>query len=271
MSAATKILATTDQHLGYENSQVDDFKGFLEYVARRSDVGTLVVLGDFVDMWRRDVSGLFLETREIVDQLVALGSQMKVCFIVGNHDYHLRELEDHGYPFQFLESMNPIVSGSASCRFMHGWEFDLAQQPPVMEALCYNLSDDAGHARTEVYDVFEKAKDDLGDLFKLHGGQDQYLSHLLQTPETRLASVFPDVEQKAYDSLRPGELLVFGHTHRPFVSTDGRLANAGSWVSDAPTHDTFVEIDGGQVRLFVFGTNGVQEITERKTFGQAVS
>lgn len=259
-----KVVVATDQHLGYSNSDVKSFQSFLDFVSGRSDVGTLVMLGDFVDMWRRDVSGLFLEAWESVKKLSELGSSMKVYFVVGNHDYHLKELLDHEYPFEFRDSMDPVSYGPGSYRFMHGWEFDLAQQPPVMEALCYNLSDDAGRTRTEVYNVFEKMRRDLKELFEFHGGQDAYLSHLLQGPEARLQNFLPDVERKAYSSLRPNEILVFGHTHRPFISADGKLGNAGSWVTDAPIHNTFIELDGDHLQLFTFSGTGPSEVLERK-------
>lgn len=203
-----------------------------------------------------------------MEKLVELGSSIKVCFIVGNHDFHLRNLEDHRYPFQFLESMAPMQAGSTSYNFKHGWEFDLEQQPPIMEALCHNLSNGAGADRTEVYNAFTGLEDKLENVFKLHGGMDGYLDHLLQGPESRLEEVLPTIEKAAYASLGPGERLVFGHTHRPFVSVDGRLANAGSWVTDAAVHNTFVELDGDQIRLFVFDVAGITEITERMPLTQ---
>ncbi|MDA4116615.1 MAG: metallophosphoesterase [Thaumarchaeota archaeon] len=263
-----KVLVATDQHLGYANSDVASFENFLDYVSKRSDVGTLAILGDLVDLWRRDVSGLFLEQRESMDKLVELSSSIKVCFVVGNHDFHLRELEDHGYPFKFPESMAPIQVGSTTYDFKHGWEFDLEQQPPIMEALCHNLSDEAGADRTKVYSAFTGLEDKLEDVFKLHGGMDGYIDHLLQGPESRLENILPTIEKAAYASLKPGERLIFGHTHRPFVSADGRLANAGSWVTDAPVHNTFVELDEDQARLFVFDVAGITEIIERKPLSE---
>jgi hypothetical protein len=69
---------------------------------------------------------------------------------------------------------------------MHGWEFDYAQHPIVMELLCYNLSDTEGGARSKIYNDLMLFKSDLQDLFSFHGGVDGYFNHLLQTPEVRL-------------------------------------------------------------------------------------
>ncbi|MGA2664881.1 MAG: metallophosphoesterase [Nitrososphaerales archaeon] len=271
MSAGNgKVLVATDQHLGYANSDVAGFEKFLDYVSSRSDVGTLIILGDLVDLWRRDVSGIFLEEHGSMDKLLELGSSIDVQFVVGNHDYHLRSLQGHAYPFKFQESMDPLDAGPVKYRFMHGWEFDSDQRPPIMEALCHNLSDTAGADRTDVYNAFTGLGDELEGLLRFHGGKDRYIDRLLKGPESRLQDLLPTVERKAYSSLRQGELLVFGHTHRPFVSADGRLANAGSWVTDAAVHDTFVELDGGEVKLFTFDGSGVTEITDRKPLGELI-
>ena len=70
-----KIIVVSDQHLGYENSNAVDFKRFLEYVySIKNDVESIVILGDFVDMWRRDASGVFLESSDIVSSLLTLKS-----------------------------------------------------------------------------------------------------------------------------------------------------------------------------------------------------
>jgi hypothetical protein len=57
----SKIIVTSDQHHGYENSEVKDFHGLIDYTSGRNDVEAFVILEDFIDMWRRDASGLFLE------------------------------------------------------------------------------------------------------------------------------------------------------------------------------------------------------------------
>ncbi len=258
MSNDSKVLVASDQHLGYQNSNSQDFGNFLDEVSNRNDVETLVILGDFIDMWRRDVSGLFLENSRILDQVLALKLKIKVYVIAGNHDYHLLNLLDHAYPFEFLEKL-VLDGGAIKYRFVHGWEFDLAQQPPLMEALCHNLSDEAGQVRSDVYSNIQKLANDFKELFSFHGGQDGYINHLMLPPEQRLAPYLTDVENRACSSLNEGEILVFGHTHRPFVSTTGRVVNTGSWVSNAPVHNTYAELDGDQVRLMVYGGSEILE------------
>ena len=42
-------------------------------------------------------------------------------------------------------------------------------------------------------------------------------------------------------------------THHPFINTKEDLVNSGSWVNDASPHNTYVVLEGGKPRLFVFG------------------
>lgn len=280
---------TSDQHLGYDNSNAADFKNFLTYISGRDDVQSLILLGDTIDMWRRDVSGIFLEFFNIVNQLLILNTTKKVqVFIVaGNHDYHLLKLLRPGYYFRFYEELPdpslqasaPTIpsfaanqeNGGAKYKFKHGWEFDLAQSPIIMEALCHNMSDEAGHLRSSIYQLLQTTKDyfgrELKEIIDYHSDRGGFIENLLIPPEKRLEPYITDVEKKAYSSVNDGETLVFGHTHRPFVSKDRRLVNTGSWVKDATIFNTFVELDGKDVKLFQFRSEGTPiDITDKQEY-----
>src|SRR5208337_3725500 len=85
-----KVAVTSDHHLGYANSDKAAFNSFLDNLSQRSDVTHVVLLGDVVDMWRRDASGVFLEHHDTVAKLLALKSKgIQVFYVAGNHDYHV--------------------------------------------------------------------------------------------------------------------------------------------------------------------------------------
>lgn len=104
----------------------------------------------------------------------------------------------------------------------------------LWEALCDNLSDESGQIRTDIWNIVtsesQRMDQDMGSIkdiikrfcgeieciFDLH--KDQYLRRLMTPPPERVSVAFSGVEEKAAKSIKPGELLVFGHTHRPFVS-----------------------------------------------------
>ncbi len=254
----------SDQHLGYENADKDAFNQFLDHLKDDPEVTDLVLLGDVVDMWRRDVSGIFLENYDIIEKILGLPSTIKIHCVAGNHDYHALALEKHKYPLKFTKDLT-LPSDGITYRFKHGWEFDLAQQEPIMELLCHNMSDEIGQMRTGFWDLLtgsfgKNALNSLQDLFKFHKSRAGYLKHLQTPPEKRLKPYLKDVEKKACQSVKRREVLIFGHTHRPFINTTETVANSGSWVKDAEPHNTYVELSGGKPRLFVFGG---QEITGR--------
>ncbi len=259
------IVVVSDTHLGYSNSNSEDFEKFLDELALRNDVTSLVILGDFTDMWRRDVSGIFLENSRILQKVLALKQKMEIYCVAGNHDYHLLKLQNHEYPLEFHKDLT-LPSNGITYVFKHGWEFDLAQREPVMELLCYNMSDEVGKIRSDFWQLINSLGKDvlnsLQDLFDFHNGRDKYLEHLLTPPRERLKPYLSDVEKRALASVSNGEILIFGHTHRPFVSSTKNVANSGSWVSDEEITNTYIELEGTQLHLMQYGSG---EITCRVT------
>ena len=169
-----------------------------------------------------------------------------------------------------LTSFVTSLQSSSKYIFKHGWEFDLAQHPIIMEAMCFNMSDEAGHIKSSIYNILEITKDqldkDLKEIIDFHNKKDGYVQNLLLPPEQRLKPYLADVEKKAYSTVKDGEILVFGHTHRPFISDDGKIVNTGSWVKEAEFHNTFLEIDGNIMRLFQFNNeDAIVDTTEKLT------
>jgi UDP-2,3-diacylglucosamine pyrophosphatase LpxH len=256
------IVVASDQHLGYVNSDKAAFNGLLDELAVEKNITDLVLLGDVVDMWRRDASGVFLEDKDTLDKIAVLQAKMKVHYIGGNHDFHVLKLKNHSYPFQFMDQLS-IPDGNFTYKFLHGWEFDDLQQPPMMEALCRVMSDEAGSFESGAWAELTRDWSDAEYFFRSIFRKQAIRSRaelIQQPPETRLKSGLSDVEKKAISSVKPDEVLIFGHTHHPFINSKGNVANCGSWVTDAPVHNTYVRLEDGKPRLFVFGG---KEITER--------
>jgi UDP-2,3-diacylglucosamine pyrophosphatase LpxH len=256
------IVAVSDQHLGIDTADKAAFDRFLDQLQDDSSVTDLVLLGDVVDMWRRDASGVFLENKDTFDRIISLQKKMRVYYIAGNHDFHVLRLQGHGYPVNFLKNLS-LQQDGVTYKFLHGWEFDEMQREHFMESLCHALSDDKGSRDNNVWAALGRDDSDLKRFFSAifrKGSIRDTTNALLLDPSVRLKETLGGVERKAITSVQPGEVLVFGHTHRPFINDLGNVANTGSWVTTAPIHNTYVRLEGGKPRLFVFEG---QEITER--------
>jgi meiotically up-regulated gene 157 (Mug157) protein len=171
----SKIVVASDQHLGYENSNADDFKNFLDYIlTKRNDIQSFILLGDLVDMWRRDASGIFLEFSWMINQLLNIrnSKRIEIYIVAGNHDYHLLKLHGSSYLFKFYPKLPDSLSPSTAATqnntinplsqvinnkyiFKHGWEFDSAQHPIIMDWMCHNMSSDNGHVESNIYNILQ--------------------------------------------------------------------------------------------------------------------
>jgi UDP-2,3-diacylglucosamine pyrophosphatase LpxH len=237
-----KVVAVSDVHLGTEKSEEAAFNEFLGSLPDDKELTDLVLLGDIVDMWHRDASGMFLENMDTIKTIRDLKSRLRVHWVAGNHDYHLLRLKNRAphyhYPFEFKESLE-LKDGSHTYRFMHGYEFEYGNEldfmKPIMEAYCHVMSD---------------------SLLMMAG-------NFHARPHERLKDALEDIQKRAYEENRgkPGQILVFGHTHQPFINSEENLVNTGSWVNDENPKNTYIELMAGKPRLFTFRG---EEIKDRK-------
>jgi UDP-2,3-diacylglucosamine pyrophosphatase LpxH len=237
-----KIIAVSDVHLGTEKSNEAAFGEFLGSLRDDKKLTDLVLIGDILDMWHRDASGMFLENMDVIRAIRDLQSKLRVHWVAGNHDYHLLRLKNRAphyhYPFEFKETLE-LKDGDHTYRFMHGYEFEYGNElefmKPIMEVYCHVMSDSL-----------------LMLAGNFHAG-----------PHERLRDLLDIIYKRASEEVlgKPGQILVFGHTHQPFINLEENVANAGSWVDGESPNNTYVELMGGKPRLFTFKG---EEIKSRK-------
>ena len=270
-------MVVSDIHLGSEDSQKESFDSFLASLREDRDLTDLVLLGDIVEMWHRDASGVFLENMDTMGLLKDLQRRINVHWVAGNHDYHLLKLKNRAphyhYPFEFHETLE-LVDGDHTYHFMHGYEFEYGSETrfirPILEILCHVMSDSDGVPRDDVWSNLAKKMSALQTSVTTERGEEGKLKvttgSISESPGKRLKNRVEGIERLAYAEVRgrPGHVLIFGHTHDPFISQDGDLVNTGSWVAEGDPHNTYVVLQEGRPRLFIY--NG-GEILERKTMG----
>ena len=255
-----KIVVTSDHHLGYANADKPAFNAFLDNLSQ--DVTHFVLLGDVVDMWRRDAAGVFLESHDTVAKILNLKSKgLQVFYVAGNHDYHVLDLHNPAYPIQFTNELN-LTDGPVNYRFVHGYQFDPEQKVPFMAFLCRVMSDQGGALESHLWTDFNSLNNIFSKIEPSFVKADiaAITAHLQRGPEERIKDSLDKINLAACSAVKPGEVLIFGHTHVPFVNKSENVVNTGSWVKDAAIHNTYVELSDGKPKLFVFGG---QEITER--------
>lgn len=252
-----RIVVAGDVHLGSETADVEAFESFLRARYRtRHEVDGLVLLGDVWDLVRRDPFGAAWETSETITLLKRLASELPTHLVFGNHDTHLRHLDEALYEVAFHEEL-VLRSGDHDVRFCHGQAFDRLQS----DALSARLS----------------GPGDRGDIDPTGGRKDPVVAgarELLQRQKRRLRQVraalgpggavgesYPRRERRAHAHLDdvPEDKLVYGHTHRPYVRPDNAVANPGSWKTTAPVANTYLVVEDGTMALYRHVRSGDDE------------
>jgi UDP-2,3-diacylglucosamine pyrophosphatase LpxH len=250
------IIVVSDVHLGYEKSNKNDFLRFLEECDSKN-IEHFVLLGDILDLWRRNNVEIVKENAEILSKIANLNAQNKY-YIIGNHDYYLLKLNERyekNYPFVISKSLR-LMDGESNFYFMHGYELEvMANLEPLKiesyeefsENMCF-AEDRTGWILDNVWDAFEKIK----------AVKDKFVM-MKKNPQERIDidKIYDfAVSEAAYILLgkKPDEKFVFGHTHRPFITKNGNVANTGSWVDELSRNfqNSYVEISNGEMKLKFF-------------------
>ena len=259
-----KVIVTSDHHLGTDSCDKVMFNAFLDRVSLDEQLTHFVLLGDIVDMWRRDASGVFLENHDTIGKIIALQSKgVRVFYVAGNHDYHVLDLHRPSYPFTFLKELE-LHDGQTTYRFDHGYRFDPEQKEHFMALLCRVMSDTAGAFESNLWIEWDHVEGVLSKLYPDFAKSElrATIDKLQRAPQERLMNSVDKINAAACRDVKPSEILIFGHTHVPFINKLENVANSGSWVKDATPHDTYVEIIDGKPRLYIFGDK-MEEITDR--------
>lgn len=274
------IIAVSDIHMAERlddpHVKVDDarFLEFLDHIAtdQLKKGGDLVLLGDIVDLWRRDFVKALMESDHAVARLIEIGSKARVHYIAGNHDFHMlrmRELSENRFPFKVYKSLR-LEDGKTKFFFIHGYQLEVLANPyyksmTAYENFCEGLclaGDDTGNAADKLWETFNATKSALDSLKRLPSDVKGAIDSMMRPPETRLSGPHgarSTVERLAsskartvYLGMEPDEFLIFGHTHNPFCDQENRVANTGSWRREPCDHYSFIEIDDGNVTLNKF-------------------
>lgn len=252
------IIAISDVHLGYRNSNRESFREFLEQCAQ-IEIEHFVILGDLMDFWRANNADVIVDNQDILGQICRLNAR-NTYYIPGNHDIFIHKLAERHpdfYPFKVSRRLR-LSDGGNTFNFLHGYELEvLANLEPM------------------TIEYYEKLSLRMCFTERFTGGIASRLWDLIEEKSELSAKAWwmrkPPHERNALDraralatskgagivlGTRPGDRVIYGHTHRPFIDEEKGVANTGSWVDEGPAdrlRNTYVVIKDGQMDLRTFG------------------
>jgi UDP-2,3-diacylglucosamine pyrophosphatase LpxH len=266
-----KTIIVSDLHLGYKKSNVAAFMNFLKESISKdmSKEYSLFIIGDLWDLWRRHD----IIYSEESDQLLSLVNQFKdVYYLPGNHD-HITLDSAHNYPEFNCYNINNhfrVRSGDKNFFLVHGHELEvesklismkLSEYNKISDELC-RMNDTEGKIASYLHETFHKV---------FRQGQPQ-ITDFLQTAEQRqgMDAIDRFAKSKAKYPLlgmQLTDILIFGHTHRPYIDFENRVVNTGAWIADMLVPKWFeeeygrdkacsgwyVEINNGEYKLLPYG------------------
>lgn len=169
------IIVVSDTHLGDPASNREGFNNFIDtYIEPNSkDISHIILLGDILDLWRRNTSNVILDNLEILNKICSIGA--KVVYVVGNHDFLMAEigLGQHGVEIQDTQTCNPVnmtiatshilQSGDTTFKFIHGHQINYWFVLPFYEAFCRAMCNVNSHQRglEDVWNVIDKFSENL--------------------------------------------------------------------------------------------------------------
>jgi UDP-2,3-diacylglucosamine pyrophosphatase LpxH len=247
------IIAVSDVHIGYDKCNRADFARFLDWVALQEDVTDLVLAGDILEFWRRDMVAVTIESADIIARLIAMyKGGTNVHYIAGNHDYVVRHLKIFSNRFKFSTKVE-LKEDGVDYTFIHGWELDPDMNDIFFDPLCWS-DDKIGRVADRVWDMYSKYVNPIK--YPLEWIRQwiskKTINEMVKPPEEReFTSAFTTA---AVDSIiAEDNMLICGHTHSPCIIESKKYANCGSWCTNENIHGTYITIDGNEIQLRKFG------------------
>lgn len=229
----------SDVHLGYKKSNTSAFTRFLREMV---DNGTssnyaIFVIGDLWDYWRdHDV----IVSPESDAVLSLLNKFKEVYYAPGNHDHVVMHAKEDYPDFScyHISRYFRVKSGNTSFFLLHGHELEVISKltyltvdeyEKISDQLC-RMNDEEGKIASYLHEIFHK----------LVPGRQVEINDLVQPAEERQGMDIIDKFAKSKAKypllgMQLSDILVFGHTHRPFFDLENNVINTGGWISDMMT------------------------------------
>ena len=243
-----RMLVISDLHLGNPYSLASEqLRDFLDWAI--TERYSLCINGDGLEILQASFTALAAHSMDIIHHLRRFSDEgLGLYYIVGNHDITLEHLLN-GWMGEHISPFLNVYSGDLRIRVEHGHLYDpFFVRSPRLYAMCTTAMGPVLHVYPDVYRLW---------------------SWYQRFKESRRKASNPDVPghgssfHEAAEMLlsRGFDIVVFGHTHKPEVSSmdgGGVYINSGNWMREA----TFVQIDDGKVQLLQWDGQRPQLVQE---------
>ena len=267
------IVVVSDVHLGTDEANEEKFTKFLKELDFEK-IEHFVLLGDIIDIWRRDFTKAVIECSRSLTLLNDLVSKTQVHYIVGNHDYYLLRLSElYGTNFPFDVKKSAIIKSKyQEFYFMHGYQLEVLCNPYYKSMKTYETfsehmclaGDDTGNAADALWKLRQSNKSLWNKLKRIPENPYAALKSMMEPPEVRIRNIrkhnaigpiekLAEAESKHFLlDIRPEQFLVYGHTHHPYINEEKKVANTGSWGLGDQKKFWYMEIVDDKVDLKEF-------------------
>lgn len=250
-----KTVVVSDLHIGYESSNIKLFSRFLDILSTW-DIDYLLLVGDIIEIWRRDMLGVLLQYSEIFTKLKELAESINVVCIAGNHDWHLMNIGkvvEYPKPFDNFVEEFKIDMGDFYYRFIHGHQFDAKCSNSEVNDGMSHSNDDQGKEMSEAWENIGSASMFFYTPLHKISIPPPYIGVLAHVANPGILGESPDelaiFRENALRSKDPNEFLLYGHTHNAMLDKEKMVADSGCWVG---AFSDYILIEDKEISLNTF-------------------
>ena len=254
MKRELDIVILSDVHLGTYGCHARELLNYL----RSIQVDTLILNGDFIDMWQFRKRYFPREHMEVIQRILKMAAGgTKVYYITGNHDDLLRRYSDFNSGNIHLRDKLLLRLKGKTYWIFHGDIFDLfIRYSPLLAKL-------GGKG----YDLLIRANRFINHLRRLLGMQPMSFAKRVKYRVKEAVKYIKDFEDTAIKlaAEQQYDYVICGHIHRPqmrFSEVKGRKVtylNSGDWVESL----TALEYKWGRWSIYEYNEVDYQFVSPR--------
>jgi UDP-2,3-diacylglucosamine pyrophosphatase LpxH len=228
-----KSVILSDIHLGSSHCQADKLLSFLKSLETKDGHGyqieNLFLNGDIIDMTNMNHKIFWTQHRKIIKKFLRMADKnVKVFYLVGNHDFYIHEIFKHDFDLdfngiEFSERHIHIAADEKKYLILHGDQFDgMVKINPWL----YKLGDFA-YSIMHVINTFQNK---IRRLFKI---KEWSFAHWVKSKAKSAVQFVSNFEQLVVDEAKKEKVdgVCAGHIHIPqdIMIGDIRYLNSGTW------------------------------------------